>query len=168
MSPSPPPTTSLTPASPPVDVRVRFLRSLAWWMDSAIVIPGTRIRFGLDSLIGLIPGMGDVAGLVIGSLILAEAVHRGAPHSILVRMLWNLGRDSVVGTIPVVGDIHDVVFRANQRNMELLEAHCRDPRGTRGTGMRWLVAMGLGLVAVTAATIALAWLVLRTLVTLLP
>lgn len=150
-----------------VDSRIRFLRSLAWWMDAAVGIPGTRFRIGMDALIGLIPGIGDVTGLVVGSLILAEAVHRGAPPAVLTRMLWNLGRDAVVGTIPVLGDIHDVVFRANQRNMALLEEHCRDPRGTRAASARSMAVVALGLVGVTAASIVLTWLVLRALVTLL-
>ena len=149
------------------DSRIRFLRSLAWWMDSAVGIPGTRFRIGMDAVIGLIPGIGDVTGLVVGSMVLAEAVHRGAPPSVLVRMLWNLGRDAVVGTIPVVGDIHDVVFRANQRNMALLEEHCRDPRGTGAASARWMAAVGLGLVGLTATSIVLTWVVLRALVSLI-
>ncbi len=160
-SPAPPPSDSS------VDARIRSLRRLAWWMDSAVRIPGTGIRIGIDPVIGVIPGLGDVIGLVVGSLILAEAGHRGAPPAILARMLWNLGRDAVVGTIPVVGDIHDVVFRANQRNMVLLEAYCRDPRGAGAASARWMAVVALGLTLVTAASVVLAWMVLRALMTLI-
>lgn len=165
MSLSRPATPPLPASEPSADARIRFLRRLAWWMDGAVGIPGTRFRIGIDAVIGVIPGLGDVAGLVIGSLILAEALHRGAPSAVLGRMLWNLARDAVVGTIPVVGDIHDMVFRANQRNMVLLEAHCRHPEGTRAASVRWMAAVVLGLAGATAASIVLAWAILRTLLT---
>jgi hypothetical protein len=96
---------------------------LAHWLDSRFVIPGTDIRFGLDALIGLVPGIGDSATALLGCYIVARAAALGAPKRLLLRMGWNLLVDFLVGTIPVLGDIFDVTYRANLRNAALLREH---------------------------------------------
>lgn len=92
-------------------------------MDSAIVIPGTRITVGLDALIGLAPGIGDTVTTLISLWIIKEAHQLGAPKHLIVRMVGNVALDGLVGAVPLVGDAFDVMFRANRRNMKLLREH---------------------------------------------
>jgi hypothetical protein len=103
--------------------RLERLEALASFMDSAIVVPGTGIRFGADALIGLIPGIGDAVTAGVSCLIILEARRMGAPAHIVARMIGNIAIDGLVGVIPVVGDLFDVAFRANLRNMRLLRKH---------------------------------------------
>jgi Domain of unknown function (DUF4112) len=100
--------------------RIARLDKLAALMDTALVIPGTKIRFGLDALIGLFPAVGDTITTAISLYMVHEAYQLGAPHHLIVRMLSNVAIDGVVGAIPVVGDAFDVVWRANVKNMRLL------------------------------------------------
>ncbi len=99
------------------------LRRLAFWMDEAFAIPGTTIRIGFDSIIGFIPGIGDVVTAGFAVYLIREAARLGAPKSLLVRMAWNVGIDTVVGGVPVVGDLFDVGWKANKRNLRLLLDH---------------------------------------------
>lgn len=98
------------------------LDRLSHWMDKAIPVPGTQWRFGLDSLIGLIPGVGDVAGLLISTWIIIASSRAGASKATLLRMAFNVGRDALIGTVPVLGDLYDIHSKANVRNIELLRA----------------------------------------------
>ncbi len=99
---------------------LRSLQRLAKLMDTAWGIPFTRWRFGLDSLVGLIPGGGDLVMLLISSYSLLLAQRLGVPGSLLLRMAGNLALDFGVGSIPVVGDIFDVFFKSNTRNLKLI------------------------------------------------
>ncbi len=98
------------------------LEQLSHLMDKAIPVPGTQWRFGLDSLIGLIPGVGDVAGLLISTWIIIASGRAGASKATLLRMAFNVGRDALIGTVPVLGDLYDIHSKANVRNIELLRA----------------------------------------------
>ena len=89
-------------------------------MDSGWGIPFTKIRFGADSVAGLIPGFGDAATAIISLHIVNEARKLGAPNQLLVKMLANVAIDTGLGTIPVVGDIFDVFFKSNLKNIDLL------------------------------------------------
>jgi hypothetical protein len=108
-----------------VDVtgRLRRLRRIAWVIDAALRLPGTRFRFGLNSLIGLPPGVGDAAMAVTSLYFVFEAVRLGAPRGILFRMLGNIAIEAVLGAVPLIGDLLDVAWKANLRNIELLERH---------------------------------------------
>ena len=106
------------------------LNRLAWLMDSYFRIPSTQIRFGLDGLIGLIPGFGDALGAVISSHILTQAAQMGVPKSILLKMAFNIGFDAILGIIPVIGDVSDIVWKANQRNVQLLNDYLNQPEET--------------------------------------
>jgi Domain of unknown function (DUF4112) len=99
------------------------LEWLAVLLDSVLVIPGTKIRFGADGLIGLIPGIGDAITSAISAYIVYEARRLGVPRHLLLRMIANVAIDGMVGAIPVAGDFFDVMFRANQRNVRLLRRH---------------------------------------------
>lgn len=103
--------------------RLARLDALASFMDSAILIPGTNVRFGADAIIGLIPGIGDAVTAGISCLIILEARRMGAPHHVVARMIGNVAIDGLVGAVPLVGDLFDVAFRANLRNMRLLRKH---------------------------------------------
>jgi hypothetical protein len=106
------------------------LRRLAWLLDSSIAIPGTRFSVGLDALIGLVPFLGDLIGVLLSTYILGEAARLGAPKSVLMRMSLNVGLEGLVGIVPLAGDAFDAVFKANQRNVRLLEAWLEEPRRT--------------------------------------
>ena len=96
------------------------LQRLSWLMDDLIRVPGLGWRFGLDALVGLIPGFGDSASALASFYILAQAVRYGVPKVTLVRMGMNLGIDYVVGSFPLVGDLFDAWWKSNQRNVALL------------------------------------------------
>ena len=96
------------------------LQRLARLMDTAWRIPFTRIRFGADSVIGLVPGAGDVIGLGISAYSLLLAHRLGAPRSLLFRMLMNSAVDAGLGTVPLLGDIFDLFFKSNTKNLKLL------------------------------------------------
>jgi hypothetical protein len=106
------------------------LNRLAWLLDNTFRIPGTQIRFGLDGLIGLIPGIGDAAGAVISSHILTQAAQMGVPKSILLKMAFNIGFDAILGIVPVLGDISDFMWKANLRNVQLLNDYLEQPEKT--------------------------------------
>ena len=100
--------------------RIARLEALANLLDTAILIPGTNVRFGIDALIGLVPGIGDVVTTLMSLYLVKEARALGAPRHLILRMLGNVALDSVVGAVPVAGDLFDVMWRANRRNMALL------------------------------------------------
>jgi Domain of unknown function (DUF4112) len=136
-------------------------RTIARLLDSAVGVPGTRIRFGLDPVIGLIPGLGDLAGMALSSYLLILGRQLGASRVVLLRMLANIALDSVGGMVPVVGDLFDVAWKSNLRNVALLERAIAEPAAARRAS--WLTVLGilLALAALAAAGIAVSVLVLR-------
>lgn len=114
-----------TAAGATADRRARLTR-LEWLaniLDTAVVIPGTNVRFGADAVVGLMPGIGDALTTAVSAWIVYEAHRLGVPRRLLVRMIGNLVIDGLVGAVPVAGDIFDVLYRANRRNVQLLRAH---------------------------------------------
>ena len=103
--------------------RIARLDALANLLDTAFFIPGTNIRFGMDGIIGLVPGIGDAITTVMSLYIVREARELGAPRHLIARMLMNVALDSVVGAVPLVGDAFDVMWRAKRRHMTLLRDH---------------------------------------------
>ncbi|MBW3084643.1 hypothetical protein KEM60_00832 [Austwickia sp. TVS 96-490-7B] len=110
--------TSLAPSS---DAALARRRRLAWLLDEMVRVPGTRFRFGLDAVIGLIPGVGDSVSTVLAAAILIDAVRHRIPLRLLLLMGWNLMFDAILGLLPVVGDVADAAHRANVKNVRLLE-----------------------------------------------
>jgi hypothetical protein len=102
--------------------RLAFSRRLAVLMDDLVRIPGTQRGLGIDALIGLIPGIGDLVGSGLSGAIMFDAVRARVPVPVLARMAWNLVLDALLGLIPFAGDLADVAHRANRRNYRLLEA----------------------------------------------
>lgn len=110
-------------AHPKHIAQVNRLRRLSRMLDNAIPIPGTKFRLGLDPILGLIPGGGDTITGGLSAYIVIEAARMGLPREILGKMVSNIILDSLAGTIPVVGDLFDVAWKANVKNIELLEQH---------------------------------------------
>ena len=135
-------------------------RKLAYAFDELFRIPGTSFRFGLDAIIGLIPGVGDIAVSTLGGYALLLAFKLRAPASVLARMLMNIGVDTVFGAVPLIGDLFDATWKANTKNRQVLEAWLADPaRAERRS--KWAIAIfGLLFIALTAASLWLAWMVL--------
>ncbi|WGF86822.1 DUF4112 domain-containing protein [Marinivivus vitaminiproducens] len=102
---------------------LKDLEWLAQLLDARWRLPGTEIRFGLDPIVGLIPGVGDAVMGAVGAYIIVEAHRRGVPKSVLLRMIANVGIDTVAGSVPIVGSIFDVGFRSHKKNFDLLRAH---------------------------------------------
>jgi len=129
-----------------------LLRRWAVLLDSAFAIPGIPVRFGVDALLGLVPGLGDLATPAFTILMLGTGLRMRVPLVVLARMVLNAGIDAAVGLVPIAGDLADVGWKANLRNMELLERHAVP--GTPATrGDVWFVA---GAVALMALVVVLA------------
>lgn len=121
------------------DRAVRALRKWSVLLDSAFRVPGTGMTFGLDPLLGLIPGLGDLATPLFAALLLVHAVRLRIPRVVQLRMLINAAIDFGVGAIPVVGDLFDFGWKANVRNLDLLERHARP--GTVASAGDWLFVL---------------------------
>lgn len=119
----------LTDASP--EASLLRLEQLAHLMDSAFVVPGLNRRVGLDAVIGLVPIVGDIAGMAIASYIVYEARRLGAPRWLVWRMMANVALDGAIGTVPLAGDLLDAAFKANRRNVALLRRHLERKGGLR-------------------------------------
>jgi uncharacterized protein DUF4112 len=133
---------------PPEEKRRRqeiepLFRWLALIMDNFLRLPGTKFRFGLDPLLGLIPGVGDTGSSVISAMALIAAARRGLPKILLARMSLNILINEIVGIVPVVGDAFSFWFKSNARNYELLKRHTAAPRNS--TTSDWIfVGLVLG------------------------
>ncbi len=141
--------------SHPHQATIDRLRSLTHVLDNAIVIPGTEIRFGLDPILGLLPGGGDAISSVMSVYLVAECLRLGLPKATLGRMLSNLLLDTIVGAVPFAGDLFDVGWKANTRNLKLLEAHLTDPKPQTAADKKFIVLVILGLIAILALALVL-------------
>lgn len=106
-----------------IDPDLARLNQIANLLDNQFVIPGTNFRFGIDALIGLIPYVGDMAGFVVSGLLFRTMMRRGAGPLLMLRMMGNVVLDAVIGIVPIVGDLFDFGFKANRRNVNLLQAY---------------------------------------------
>jgi len=144
---------------------IRRARALARVLDTAVGVPGTPIRVGLDALLGLFPGAGDVVAAAFSSWIVLAAARRGAPPAVLGRMLLNVVVDTAVGAIPLLGDLFDVAWKSNTRNVELLERFAAQPaqvaRGSRMWGAVVVFLVLLALIAIGTGAVLLARLLWR-------
>jgi hypothetical protein len=130
-------------------------------------VPGTKLTFGIDALIGIVPGFGDAVGVGFSTYILWQAFSVGASKRLLSRMLYNVGIDGILGAVPVLGDWHDLVWKANIKNAQLLEQQVLDPEKTaRASG--WFLLMIVGtLMAIGIAAMVLAVWTFRKLISLI-
>lgn len=127
------------------------LRKFAYLMDEAFVVPGTRMRFGVDALVGLIPGIGDIIGGVLSAWILIGAVRHRVPAPVFLRMSANILIDLLFGAVPVAGDVFDFLWEENLKNVRLLEKHRDRRRPPRSPGrMAIFAALIIAIVALVA------------------
>lgn len=130
---------------------LRRLDTYAKRLDSQFRVPGTNIRFGLDPIVGLLPGLGDLVGLVLSLYLVVEAIRLGAGAGLVVRMLANLLLEFVIGLVPVIGDVFDVMWKANNRNAGLLRAHISrklEPGKRRRSWLSYALVGGFAALAV--------------------
>ncbi len=132
------------------------MEALAWLLDNSIPIPGTGWRVGLDALIGLIPGVGDVVSGGLGLLVIARGAQLGLPGVVLARMLANVALDLLTGLIPVLGDAFDAWYKSNLRNVDLVRRHMQEPDAP--TTDSWAFFLGL-LLAIAALMAGAIWLI---------
>ena len=130
------------------------LRRLAWLLDSSIRLPGG-FRIGIDGLLGLIPGIGDLLAAGLSGVILIEAARMGAPAGLVLRMAANVALELAIGVIPIAGDLFDFVFKANLRNLALLEEWVARPQESRRQTRRIGIISALVLVGVLLAATSL-------------
>ena len=131
------------------------LQRLSRLMDSSIRLPGG-YRIGWDGVIGLIPGIGDLVGLGVSAWIVLGAARLGVSKATLARMAGNVALETVIGSVPLIGDLFDMAFKANMRNMRLLERHAGDPAAVTRRSRAWLA--GVALVGL-ALVVLLGWIV---------
>jgi hypothetical protein len=124
----------------PQESGVKGLERLAKWMDSQFRIPGTDIRFGLDAIIGLIPGGGDFVAFIVSAFMLSMLAKRGASGYLLARMAVNILIDALIGAVPIFGDIFDVAFKANERNIKLMKEYNAEGKHT-GSALKLIIPL---------------------------
>jgi hypothetical protein len=141
------------------DERLQWLENL---LDEAFVIPGTKIRFGVDGIIGLVPGIGDVLAGLLSLLIPLAAWMRGVPYVTIARMLLNVTIGLIVGSVPFLGDAFDIFWKANRRNYRLLTRSISEPRKHVWQDWVFLVIFGSFIAVVFMIPILLlVWLLVR-------
>ncbi|MEG3974932.1 MULTISPECIES: DUF4112 domain-containing protein [unclassified Microcoleus] len=139
---------------------LRRIRQISHLLDNAIPIPGTRYRIGLDPILGLIPGGGDLVGSIFAGYVVFKSAQMGVPQETLVKMAANIVFDTVAGTVPVAGDLLDVAWKANVKNIELLDAHLGSPEPGKKADWLFVAALLLGLTLIIGGVIFLSVMLL--------
>lgn len=141
---------------------LKRLRRISHLLDNAIAIPGTNYRVGLDPILGLLPGGGDMAGGLMSVYIVFEAMRMGVPAQTVSRMGFNIAFDLLAGTVPVLGDLLDVTWKANSQNVALLEQHVAAPEPSRARDKIFALAVIAALIALVVGMAAISlWVVTR-------
>jgi hypothetical protein len=131
--------------------RLKALRHISRLLDSAFVIPGTEFRVGLDPILGLVPGLGDLTSPLFAIALLWHSRDLGIPRVVQLRMTFNVAIDALVGMLPLAGDIFDFAWKANNRNLELLERYAYEHR--RPSAGDWLFVIGLFVLLLVIAAV---------------
>ena len=126
------------------------LRRVAQLLDSAVVVPGTSYRVGLDPILGLLPGLGDLVSPVFAIALLWQARQLAIPRVVQLRMIFNVAVDTLIGVVPFIGDLFDFAWKANDMNMALLEQHAYEDRPASGGDWVFVVGLTLLLIAIAA------------------
>ena len=135
------------------------VEALAWLLDNSIPVPGTGgRRFGIDALIGFVPGIGDAVSGALGLIVVWRGSRMGLPRVVVARMLLNTLLDLAIGTIPVLGDAFDLWFKASSRNLAIMRRHLERPETS--TRDDWLVVLGL-VAAVAGVILLIGWLIVE-------
>jgi len=143
--------------------KIKWLDTVSSFLDNKFRIPGTQTRFGLDFLVGLIPGAGDMISFGVSGVLVLTMARYGASGRVIIQMLWNIFLDTIVGAIPILGDIFDLYYKANRRNFNLLRDHYEE--GAYSGSGKWavlivllvLAAMFIGLIWLVAKLVAFSW-----------
>ncbi|HVG70962.1 MAG TPA: DUF4112 domain-containing protein [Vicinamibacterales bacterium] len=144
------PVTRLRRLTPGQEQRLELLRRVARMLDSALRVPGTTFRFGLDPILGLIPGVGDLVSPLFTLGMLFQARDLGVPRVVQLRMIFNVAIDVLTGFVPLIGDLFDFAWKANNRNLALLERHAYEEH--KPSAGDWaFVAVCVALLVVIAA-----------------
>jgi hypothetical protein len=131
-----------------------FPELIAWIMDECLTIPGTKVKFGLDPVLGLLPGLGDGASSIASIAVLLQAANARVPRIVLIRMALNILINAAIGAIPGVGDLFSIWFKSNVRNKDLLAAHAGGREASPSDW--WFVATVVGGVILAVAFFILA------------
>ncbi|MGQ0561733.1 MAG: DUF4112 domain-containing protein [Gemmatimonadota bacterium] len=143
-------------ASPGLD----RLRTISWIFDELIRIPGTNLRVGLDALLGILPGGGDLLGGAVSTYAILIAARLGAPPAVIARMAINIVVDAVIGAIPLLGDLFDVGWKANRKNLKVLEQYALEPaRAQRGSMAVVAVAIAAVLLMLVGIGYVTVWVI---------
>lgn len=119
----------------PIDERLKWVESLSRLLDNQFKVPGTKFRFGLDPILGLLPVVGDLSSFAMSGVLVMTMARHGASRYLVFRMLFNIFLDAVIGAIPIIGWVFDFTYKANQRNMDLLRRHYQEGKYQgKGTG----------------------------------
>lgn len=137
------------------------VRRLAWLLDDLVRVPGTNMRFGLDAVLGLLPAGGDLAGGVLSAYTVVAAHRLGAGPSVIARMGLNIAIDTVLGAVPLIGDLFDAGWKANRRNIDLLDKHLGTLQPVQKSSRIVLVLVLLVLLVFIAATVFASYRLVR-------
>ncbi|MFN6463974.1 MAG: DUF4112 domain-containing protein [Nostoc sp. DedVER02] len=140
---------------------LKRLRQLSRLLDNIITIPGTKIGFGVDPILGLIPIGGDFLGVMFSSYIILEAARLGVSRATLAKMVFNVILDGLVGTVPVLGDFFDFAWKANTNNIKLLEEYLKFPSEQKSADRWFIIALLLGLLLISIVLVALPVILIR-------
>jgi hypothetical protein len=151
--------TRLRQLTPGEAQRLEALRRMARLLDSAFPIPGTTFRVGLDPILGLLPGIGDLVSPLFAIGLLWQARELGVPKVVQLRMIFNVAIDTVLGLVPVAGDLIDFAWKANDRNLALLERHAYEEHRASPADWAFVIVMIAVLIALAALPVVLiAWI----------
>jgi hypothetical protein len=140
----------------PQNETMKTVARLSKLMDKQFTLPGTNFRFGLDGIIGLIPGVGDVSTFAVSCYLITLMAKNGASGYVMARMVLNVLIDTIIGSIPFIGDLFDFAFKANTRNMKLMQEHFVDGRH-RGGAWKVVLPLVIILLLIMIGGIWLAW-----------
>jgi hypothetical protein len=135
---------------------VESFERIARLMDSKFEIPGTKIRFGIDPVLSLMPVLGDLITFIISSMLIYTMYNHGASRKVVIKMMLNSGLDTIIGAVPLVGTVFDIFYRSNERNVKLLREHYYEGKH-QGSGAGLLLIIFLIILVVTAAIIYGIW-----------
>ena len=144
-----------------------LFRWIALLMDNFLRIPGTSFRFGIDPLIGLIPGLGDTGSAMVSALALIQAARYGLPKIVLARMAMNILLNELIGIVPVIGDAFSFWFKSNARNHQLIKEHMGAPRKSKRSDWIFVIGVLLVLGIIVGVGILVSLFVLQQLINLL-
>lgn len=143
-------------ADPAQSRSLRFVEQMSSYLDSKFVIPGTKIRFGLDPIMSLFPVVGDLITYFISGILIYTMHKHGASRKVVIKMIMNSTLDAVIGAIPLVGTIFDVYYRSNDRNVRLLQEHYFEGKH-QGSGKGILIAIAILAILIVVAAVYGVW-----------